>query len=325
MLFSDTPDPVITNFFIESYHALFVEYFSCLCAVAERSRVLPLSLGASEVEMELSAVLSARLIGTGVFGLPLQFEVKDVVDALGWAASYTEQVSRMGFQSARLEPSIEDCAKDAISNYASLQYDNIKTWLPRLRENQGDAEMNDGVCYTPLPRDLFQILMQQLDLAIRSSSDDLIFRVAIGVLTPATASWLDEYATDVREDEQEMLNLCAYTNNMETCVEMMERFLEKIEETITDTALLTELDMLPMQTGFSSVRQATTEGIVELLFADLSPMLRGLADTEWVTEHRMITLLGTLDDYFNDLQSWLLPFSFKKLCFSVPRLGVSTI
>lgn len=238
-----------------------------------------------------------------------------------------------------LEPSLLGGKEQSIiDDYLSLITKKIDEWTANLmsdeirefvsRENPPD-ESSEGLYGLQYASILFQMVNQQIEVAADSGQANILVRAtshACSAMGSSQATWLRILEQEFRKQReakspQEVTEglveyVIALANDQLKSADYAEVFQNKVEAMVSakykgqvkeavDNAI----------NGYLDVTKRCTQVLVDLVFADLRPVLRELfVFPAWYSEGIMTTIVETIRDYTSDYSERLNPNLFDVLC-----------
>lgn len=209
---------------------------------------------------------------------------------------------------------------------ANLMSDEVRDFVARERAPDESSEGLYGLQYAAI---LFQMINQQVDVAADSGQASILSRAvshACQAMRASQATWLRVLEQEFKKQREakgpeevteglveyvialanDQLKSADYGEALMTRVEGMvsEKYKPQIREAIDNVI-----------NGYLDVSKRCTQVLVDLVFADLRPVLKDLfVYPQWYTEGIMTTIIETIRDYTSDYNERVNPDLFDVLC-----------
>eukprot|EP00002_Diphylleia_rotans_P014982 TRINITY_DN2905_c0_g1_i5.p1 TRINITY_DN2905_c0_g1~~TRINITY_DN2905_c0_g1_i5.p1 ORF type:complete len:726 (-),score=170.06 TRINITY_DN2905_c0_g1_i5:204-2381(-) len=267
----------------------------------------------------------AQLFHTRVFesiaGMVADFsKIKplEVLMLINWITEYELRcVQILGLED--LQPPLKRNIPVLIDNYCLHLKTILGVWYKNILAQDETAEpfQVEGRLLTYFPSDLFNMLEQQVDLAIKQGNDDLTCAVLLECATVLACfprdlqalyqSWKDE------RKSVPLQKVVASINNCDRCFDLTTEFQETYQKYLI-SAEAKQVDWDAISRGFTDATKVPIQLLSNIICDDLSHTFPLFYSKEWKTEDPMSVVIATLQDYFEELSQLLLAFYMKSLC-----------
>ncbi|KAJ5068986.1 exocyst complex component 3 [Anaeramoeba ignava] len=248
-----------------------------------------------------------------IFSSRPDIEIEEILTLVSWIKTYNKFLLRFGIRQTK--PKLIERLGDLTDRFHHHMQSKMKSWF--LNILSVDRELNDiednPIYSTPTPLDLFKTISQQMQTAL----DELPFGYLCAVVNDSyncveyTNTWkqellglLDpEYAARViNSDDEEKFPI--------------ER-IEAIRVSPNSVAGMSYLDPEIVADGFHEISMISTSKIAKIILMDLQSAFDLFFSDHWFSQadnQVMLLVIGTLEDYFEDLYNHIWEFSLKKIC-----------
>ena len=191
--------------------------------------------------------------------------------------------------------------------------------LKNLRTVEEPEIDEDGLCSSELPNDLFKIVWENTEFAQSSQSRRLVVRTVSGALVPAIRTWLDKFAAVMHDEglNSDLEYLCCVLNNVERCFQFGANFEEDMAQKLEDDELCAQLFWDQVDTAFARLAKTVSAELCGIVYDDLQESIAFVSRPLWVEDSMINKVLDTVVDFFEDMQSWMMPRPFQKVVTNV--------
>lgn len=245
-----------------------------------------------------------------------------------WVKEYRTNMKELDIPAAWLHPPLLDGrGQDLIEDYVRLIITKLDEWTINLQKEetqkfkqraQEPQHGPDGLFGMDGVVDFFQLVNQQIDLALDSNQGAVLARVvteSAKVMRRVQAEWVSLVASESRiqaESKPEDLApglveyVMALANDQLRAADFAEALQGRLEPLVSDKYKSTIVDRLNEAIdGYLDVAKRCTNSQVEFVFNDLRPATRGLIMPEWYREPLVAQIIETMRDYMTDYQAHL--------------------
>lgn len=227
-----------------------------------------------------------------------------------------------GVPEALLQPPLLDGKEeDLIEDYVKLLVSKMDEWSGTLMKTEMEAfvvraeapESDDKEHFhTQGVVILFQMLNQQLELALDSNQGSILLRLvgeANRVLRAVQAQWSRVLASEFRKFAEKKDDVVpgfveyvmALANDMVTSARNTEAINNRLEPLVSEKYAIPIRDHLAeAQDGFLEVAKECVQILIDSVFSDLLPATKSLLTPAWYTEDPMSQVTLTLNEYMDD-------------------------
>jgi exocyst complex component 3 len=269
-------------------------------------------------------------------------ETRDILLLTAWIREYyTIMNDRFGVSEDLLEPRLLDDNEGKLTDeYVRLIEKKLQEWVDRLLQTEYEDFISrekspeidtDSIYITSAPVILFQMINQQVDIAMdNSNGSKLLLDVVLECLKimkyfqNKQISQLDgehtkyTQAHGVKEFTPGFPEyVMAWSNNHLRCSEFVDVLQKRLEEKM-------EPELMPECTAhltlavesFMKVTKRSFNILVDIVFLDITPTWTSIYSS-WNENgdqsSKMTLILNTIDDYFEDFKLRLIDYIFQKL------------
>ena len=267
-----------------------------------------------------------------------------LIDILEWSAAYAENLTALGVEvDSGFFSGHGDGLTDVVEEYIRRMRSAVGNWFANmLRADFSDTAKaakidTDGRCSTPLPVDVFRVVDEQMGLAARSRSAELMELAAKALAeelsalavearrllegaASASAAFSPSGAAAAAQSDAPSTSpplefVAAQANNAFVMHDLAADWLDLLENSL-DEAALSALN------GESVLRQLAALGdlavrlVAREVYSDMAfdAAIRGFFTTrEWREGGTVATVAATMDDYLADLTAFLAPTAYRRL------------
>ena len=265
-----------------------------------------------------------------------KLETREILLVTSWVRDYYRTMGdKLGVTEELLEPRLlDDKETSLISEYVKLVQEKLTEWVDRLqqteeaefreRDKPPDAEA-DGFYVTSSAVILFQMINQQIDVAIETRDSRLLFDVLRECF--AVMAYFQQKQNKMLESEMARYNLknedvalglpeyiIAVCNNHLKCTEFLETLQQRVEPFLGDSYKENlETSVGDAREGFSKLSKRGITYLVDIVMRDLQPAVVMIFTNAWYDQRPMGAVIATLQDYFTDFKTTLQDYLFTKL------------
>lgn len=245
-----------------------------------------------------------------------------------WVKEYRTNMKELQVPAAWLQPPLLDGkSQDLIEDYVRLIITKLDEWTVNLQKEETQKfklrseephHGTDGLFGMDGVVDFFQLVNQQIDLALDSNQGAVLARVvteSAKVMRRVQAEWVALVASETRlqgERRPEELApglveyVMALANDQLRAADKAEELQSRLEPLVSDKYKSTIVDRLNEAIdGYLDVAKRCTNTLVEFIFNDLRPATRGLIMPEWYKDQLVPQIIETMRDYMADYQAHL--------------------
>lgn len=247
-----------------------------------------------------------------------------------WTKEYRQSMKELEVPKEWLQPPLLDGkSQDLIEDYVRLIITKLDEWTINLqREETGKfkwraSEPNigaDGLFGMDGVVDFFQLVNQQIDLALDSNQGAVLSRVVTEcakVMRRVQAEWVkivaDEARLQAERKPEEVAGglveyVIALANDQLRAADYTEALQHRLEPLVSDKYKAVIADRLNEAIdGYLDVAKRCTSALVEIVFNDLRPATRALITPQWYTDSLLPQIVETMRDYLGDYSAHLNP------------------
>lgn len=256
---------------------------------------------------------------------------------LKWVRDYYSGMnSRLDVGEELLEPRLLDGREEElVSGYITLVRSKLSEWLSNILNN----EMVHFLARSGPPEDdgngqyllagsviVFKMFNQQIDVAITSSRGQLLYDVVlvcIDVMEEYQNAWIkildQEYQKFVEKSPELSDGLPEYVMALANDFLRSTEFSENIRERLVSIAQESFKEPLNQKIkqlleGFMKVSKKAYQVLIDIILADAKPALTLLHNNpQWYDQEVMRFVIGTFEDYAEDLKMHLNDYLYNKL------------
>ncbi|EJD07303.1 exocyst complex component Sec6 [Fomitiporia mediterranea MF3/22] len=244
----------------------------------------------------------------------------------GWLKEHKKNMKELGVPPEWLEPPllggneqslIEDYLQTIISKLDEWT-DNLmaaekKTFITRSDPPEVDA---DGLYGMQGAVDLFQMVNQQVDLAMESGQGGILARVvteSARAMRGTQEQWVrlveTEYKKQVEKPDEVAGGLGEYcialANDQIKCADYAEALSGRLEPLVSEKYKVVIVERLnDAIDGYLDVAKKCTQTLIDIVFNDLKPALKQLFQPAWY-DGNVGQIIETMRDYMSDYQQYL--------------------
>lgn len=243
-----------------------------------------------------------------------------------WLKEHKKNMKELGVPAEWLEPPLLD------GNEQSLIEDYLQSIISKLdewTENLMNTEKKQFIARTDPPEldaeglygtqgavILFQMVNQQVDLAMESGQGAILARVvteSARVMRGTQEQWTrlieSEYKKQIEKPEEVAGGLGEYcialANDQIKCADYAEALSARLEPLVSEKYKVVIVERLnDAIDGYLDVAKKCTQTLIDIVFNDLKPALKQLFQPAWY-EGNMVQIIETIRDYMSDYQAYL--------------------
>lgn len=209
---------------------------------------------------------------------------------------------------------------------ANLMSDEVRAFVSREHAPDESSEGLYGLQYAAI---LFQMVNQQTDVAADSGQASILARAvshACQAMRASQATWLRVLEQEFKKQreaktpEEVTQGLVEYVialaNDQLKSADYGEALLVRVEAMVSDKYKAQIREAIDnVINGYLDVSKRCTQVLVDLVFADLRPVIKDLFSfPQWYNEGIMTTVIETIRDYTSDYSERVTPDLFDVLC-----------
>jgi hypothetical protein len=209
---------------------------------------------------------------------------------------------------------------------ANLMSDEVRTFVSRDSAPEESAEGLYGLQYAAI---LFQMVNQQVDVAADSGQASILVRAvshACQAMRQSQATWLRILEQEFRKQREAkspdevteglVEYVIALANDQLTSADYGEALMARVEAMVSDKYKAQMRETIDnVINGYLDVSKRCTQVLVDLVFADLRPVVKDLfAFPQWYNEGTITSVVETIRDYTSDYSERVNPNLFDVLC-----------
>lgn len=261
-------------------------------------------------------------------------EAQALLHIHAWTKEYRQNMKELDVPKDWMQPPLLDGkAQDLIEDYVKLIITKLDEWTNTLM----NEEMNKVKWRTEEPNrgadglfgmdgvvDFFQLVNQQIDLALDSNQGAVLARVVSEcskVMRRVQGEWVKLVANEMRQmtdkkPEEVAGGLVEYVmalaNDQLRAADYTEALQNRLEPLVSDKYKSVIAERLnDAIDGYLDVAKRCTATLVEFVFNDLRPATRALMTTQWYTDQLLPQIVETMRDYLTDYSAHLNPTIFE--------------
>lgn len=258
-----------------------------------------------------------------------------ILRVLKWVRDYYDDMaSRLGVAEEVLMPELLDGKEQQlVDDYLKMIRKKLDEWMGNLFTTEvkqfcvreEPPEENNGIYGLAAPVIMFQMVNQQIDIAIATGRDKLLYDVVLECcrsLEEFQTKWLSTLDTEftklVTKPDDAPKGFPEYTmalaNDNFRATEFTELVVRKIDPFAGDRYREPMSQSLgSTQDGFMRVARRSYQVLIEVAFNDAKPAFAQMHTQAWYSDDPMRLILGTLEDYCTDFQAHLQEYLWSKL------------
>jgi len=251
-----------------------------------------------------------------------------------WLKEYKENMKELNIPQEFIQPPLLDGREQSlIDDYLGVIVRKLDEWSENLMKTEVEAftqrkdppELDaDGMYGTQGAVILFQMINQQVDLAMESGQGAILARVITDVdrvmrgiqdqWTKVVDSELKKQVEKPEEVPGGLVEYCiALANDQIKCADYAEALSARIEPLVSEKYRVTINERLnDAIDGHLDVAKKCTQTLINMIFNDLKPATKQLFQPSWY-DGIMLQVIDTMKDYTNDYHTYLSPTLFDLL------------
>jgi len=251
-----------------------------------------------------------------------------------WTKEYRQSMKELEIPKEWLQPPLLDGrAQDLLEDYVRLIITKLDEWTKNLQAEEASKFKTrteapesgaDGLFGMDGVVDFFQLVNQQIDLALDSNQGAVLARVvteSAKVMRRVQAEWVALMTQEARNQfekkpEEVTTGLVEYVvalaNDQLKAADYVEALQQRLEPLVSEKYRLgiTE-DLNGALDGYLDVAKRCTSTLVEFVFNDIRPATRALITPQWYSEQLISQIVETMRDYLGDYSEHLNPAIFE--------------
>lgn len=261
-------------------------------------------------------------------------EAKVLLSLHQWVKDYKKNMEELGIAPELLEPQLLDGDEQSlIDDYLKVIIKKLEEWTTNLMKSEVQAFINreeppevdsDGLYGTQGAVILFQMVNQQVDLAMDSGQGSILSRVVEEVnrvMRDVQDQWTklidSEFKKQVEKPEEAAGGLVEYAialaNDQLRSADYAESLSARIEPLVSEKYRGVIHDRLgDAIDGCLDVAKKCTQMLIDIIFNDLKPATKQLFQPSWY-DGIMSQIMETMRDYMTDYQAYLNQSLFELL------------
>ncbi|KAK4686507.1 exocyst complex component 3, partial [Tremellales sp. Uapishka_1] len=259
-------------------------------------------------------------------------EAQVLLELHAWIKEYRQSMKELEVPAAWLQPALLDGkSQDLIEDYVKLIVTKLDEWTVNLMKtetfdftyrNSPPEQTDDGLFGMQGAIDFFQLVNQQVDLALDSNQGAVLARVvteSAKVMRRTQSQWSkvlsDEAKIMAEKPEESPPGLVEYvialSNDQLKCADFTEALSTRLEPLVSEKykAVISER-LSDAIDGYLDVAKKCTFALVGFVFNDLKTAIKGLITPAWYNDTLMAQIVETMKDYMSDYQAHLNPSIF---------------
>ena len=243
-----------------------------------------------------------------------------------WIKDYKKNMKELNVPPELLEPPLLDGNEQSlIEDYLKLIIKKLDEWTANLMKTEIEAFTtraeppeidSDGLYGTQGAVILFQMINQQVDLALDSGQGMILARTAEEVnrvMRGVQDRWTKvvdvEFKKQIEKPEDVAGGLVEYcialANDQLKCADFAETLSARIEPLVSEKYSVTIHDRLnDAIDGCLDVAKKCTQSLIDIIFNDLKPATKMLFQPSWY-DGIIVQIVETMRDYMSDYQTYL--------------------
>ena len=258
-----------------------------------------------------------------------------ILRLLKWVRDYYDDMaSRLGVSEEVLMPELLDGREQQlVDDYLKLTRTKLDEWMGNLFTTEvrqfcareEPPEESNGIYGMASPVIMFQMVNQQIDIAIATGRDKLLYDV-VRECCRSLEEFQTKWMTTMDAEFQKLLTkpaeapkgfpeyTLALANDSYRATEFTELIIKKLDPFAAEEYHEQMNQSLgSTQDGFMRVARRGYTILIEVALNDAKPAFAQLHTSLWYTEDSMKLILGTLEDYCADFQAHMQEYLFSKL------------
>ncbi|KAJ3129089.1 SNARE-binding exocyst subunit S6 [Nowakowskiella sp. JEL0407] len=262
-------------------------------------------------------------------------EPASILMLLKWVRDYYGNMSkRLGVGEELLEPHLLDNREDEmIQQYVELVHQKLSEWLSNLlktdigdfigREKCPEAD-GSGMYLLSGSVIVFQMFNQQVDIVLTSNRGQLLYEV-VTVCTNLIEEFQSTWMEVIEAEYQKFVNkspefkggiveyLVALANDSMRSSEFSETMLNRLEPVIDLAHRKQIIDQInQLRNGFMKLAKRCYTVFIDITLIDCRPAFIKLYCAEWYEQDLVKLIIGTMEDYCEDIQAHMTEYLFSK-------------
>jgi len=251
-----------------------------------------------------------------------------------WLKEYKQNMNELNIPEAFVQPPLLDGKEQSlIDDYLGVIVKKLDEWSDNLMKTEVEAFIQrrdapeidaDGMYGTQGAVILFQMINQQVDLAIESGQGVILARVITevdrvmrGIQDQWTKIVDSEFKKQVEKPEEVPGGLVEYSialaNDQIKCADYAEALSARIEPLVSDKYRVIINERLnDAIDGHLDVAKKCTQTLIDMIFNDLKPATKQLFQPPWY-DGIMTQIIDTMKDYTADYHTYLSSTLFELL------------
>jgi exocyst complex component 3 len=251
-----------------------------------------------------------------------------------WLKEYKQNMKELNVPEELIQPPLLDGKEQSlIDDYLGVIIKKLDEWSENLMKTEVEAFIQrkdapeldaDGMYGTQGAVILFQMINQQVDLAMESGQGVILARVITDVdrvMRGIQDQWTkvvdSEFKRQVEKPEDAPSGLVEYSialaNDQIKCADYAEALSARIEPLVSEKYRVVINERLnDAIDGHLDVAKKCTQTLINIIFNDLKPATRQLFQPPWY-DGIMTQIIDTAKDYTADYNSFLSPTLFEVL------------
>jgi hypothetical protein len=251
-----------------------------------------------------------------------------------WTKEYRQSMKELEVPKEWLQPPLLDGrAQDLIEDYVGLIIRKLDEWTKNLQAEESNkfkyraeepGRGADGLFGMDGVVDFFQLVNQQVDLALDSNQGAVLARVvteSAKVMRRVQSEWVTLMAEEARYQSEKKPDevagglveyVMALANDQLRAADYTEALQQRLEPLVSDKYKSIIVDRLNEAIdGYLDVAKRCTSTLVEFVFNDIRPATRALITAQWYADQLVPQIIETMRDYLGDYSSHLNPSIFE--------------
>ncbi|KAJ1562706.1 SNARE-binding exocyst subunit S6 [Nowakowskiella sp. JEL0078] len=261
-----------------------------------------------------------------------QLDPPSILQLLKWTRDYHHNMlRRIGVAEELLEPRLLDGREDElVAAYVEKVHDKLSEWLANLLKSdvadfvgRERAPEIDGAGMYLLNGSVivFQMFNQQVDVvaANRGVLLEGVVEVCVGLIEEFQNTWAEVLEAEVgkfvgRSGECKggiVEYVSALANDAMRSSEFCDSMKGRLELIVDNMSVVESMDKL--RDGFMKLAKRGYTALIDIILIDTRPAFTKLYCNEWYEQDLMRLVIGTLEDYCEELQGHMVEYLFSKL------------